>query len=255
MLGKTQHKALWLLALYRLHTTLPYKIKPNIQDSATNCSTTSTGTIAEKIPSSESSRFTPANKSRNGRLSVCLAIVLLLSGFSSYLQRTEDCSLSHQNTGRLQIFSSFQSLSSFRSSPEILQSAAFYFHPVAKRTCHHILPRLSAGISIHINPYDLSFRKRCAIMSEISPVPEPMSRIRLPPCAHAPSKTPSVPTFMAQRSCSISNCLNRKLPINSSVSLQKKTNAPPIYFIASSRNCHFHLQKQLLTSIKTGTNI
>lgn len=25
-------------------------------------------------------------------------------------------------------------------------------------------------------------------MSEISPVPEPMSRIRLPPCAHAPSK-------------------------------------------------------------------
>ena len=34
--------------------------------------------------------------------------------------------------------------------PEILQSAAFYFHPVAKRTCHHILPRLSAGISIHI---------------------------------------------------------------------------------------------------------
>ncbi|CUQ42852.1 Uncharacterised protein [Segatella copri] len=27
MLGKTQHKALWLLALYRLHTTLPYKIK------------------------------------------------------------------------------------------------------------------------------------------------------------------------------------------------------------------------------------
>ena len=66
-----------------------------------------------------------------------------------------------KNTGSLQTFSSFQSLSSFRNtgSPEILQSAAFYFHPVAKRTCHHIFPRLSAGISIHINPYDLSFRK------------------------------------------------------------------------------------------------
>lgn len=113
-------------------------------------------------------------------------------------------------------------------------------------------PQASASISI---PTTSASGKRCAIISEISPVPEPMSRIRLPPCAHAPSKTPSVPTFMAQRSCSISNCLNRKLPINSSVSLQKKTNAPPIYFIASSRNCHFHLQKQLLTSIKTGTNI
>lgn len=64
-----------------------------------------------------------------------------------------------KNTGSLQFFSSLQSLSSFRSSPEILQSAAFYFHPVAKRTCHHILPRLSAGISIHINPHYLSFRK------------------------------------------------------------------------------------------------
>lgn len=113
-------------------------------------------------------------------------------------------------------------------------------------------PQASASISI---PTTSASGKRCAIMSEINPVPEPMSRIRLPPCAHAPSKTPSVPTFMAQRSCSISNCLNRKLPINSSVSLQKKTNAPPIYFIASSRNCHFYLQKQLLTSIKTGINI
>ena len=64
-----------------------------------------------------------------------------------------------KNTGSLQTFSSFQSLSSFRSSPEILQSVAFDFHPVAKRTCHHILPRLSARISIHINPHDLSLRK------------------------------------------------------------------------------------------------
>ena len=44
-------------------------------------------------------------------------------------------------------------------SSEILQSATYDFHPIAKRTCHHILPRLSASISIHINPHDLSLRK------------------------------------------------------------------------------------------------
>ena len=227
-----------------------------MQDSATNCSTTSTGTIAEKIPSSESSRFTPANKSRNGRLSVCLAIVLLLSGFFK---------LSTKNGGLLTIAS--KTPAAFKPSAVSKASAASEVPP---KSCSLQLsistlsrnglaitfslacPQASASISI---PTTSASGKRCAIMSEISPVPEPMSRIRLPPCAHAPSKTPSVPTFMAQRSCSISNCLNRKLPINSSVSLQKKTNAPPIYFIASSRNCHFHLQKQLLTSIKTGTNL
>ena len=214
------------------------------------------GTIAEKTPSSESNRFTPANKSRNGRLSVCLAIVLLLSGFFK---------LSTKNGGLLTIAS--KTPAAFKPSAVSKASAASEAPPKSCRLQHSIstllrnglaitfslpCPQASASISI---PTTSASGKRCAIMSEISPVPEPMSRIRLPPCAHAPSKTPSVPTFMAQRSCSISNCLNRKLPINSSVSLQKKTNAPPIYFIASSRNCHFYLQKQLLTSIKTGTNI
>lgn len=214
------------------------------------------GTIAEKTPSSESNRFTPANKSRNGRLSVCLAIVLLLSGFFK---------LSTKNGGLLTIAS--KTPAAFKPSAVSKASAASEAPPKSCSLQHSIstllrnglaitfslaCPQASASISI---PTTSASGKRCAIMSEISPVPEPMSRILLPPCAHAPSKTPSVPTFMAQRSCSISNCLNRKLPINSSVSLQKKTNAPPIYFIASSRNCHFHLQKQLLTSIKTGTNI
>ena len=50
--------------------------------------------------------------------------------------------------------------------------------------------------------------KRCAIMSAINPVPVPMSRIRNPlPDAHAPSRTPSVPTFMPQRSWWMVNCL------------------------------------------------
>ena len=216
------------------------------------------GTIAEKIPSSESSRFTPANKSRNGRLSVCLAIVLLLSGFFK---------LSTKNGGLLTIAS--KTPAAFKPSA-VPEASAVFETPAPPKSCslqHSIstlsrnglaitfsfaCPQASASISI---PTTSASGKRCAIMSEISPVPEPMSRIRLPPCAHAPSKTPSVPTFMAQRSCSISNCLNRKLPINSSVSLQKKTKPPPIYFIANCRNCHFHLQKQLLTSIKTGTNI
>ena len=160
-----------------------------------------------------------------------------------------------KNTGSLQTFSSFRSLSSFRSPPEscsLQHTISTLSRNGLAITFSLACPHASASISI---PTTSASGKRCAIMSDISPVPEPMSRIRQPPCAHAPSKTPSVPTFMAQRSCSISNCLNRKLPINSPVSLQKKTNAPPIYFIASSRNCHFHLQKQLLTSIKTGTNI
>ena len=194
-----------------------------MQDSATNCSTTSTGTIAEKIPSSESSRFTPANKSRNGRLSVCLAIVLLLSGFFK---------LSTKNGGLLTIAS--KTPAAFKPSAVSKASAASEVPPKSCSLQHSIstlsrnglaitfslaCPQASASISI---PTTSASGKRCAIMSEISPVPEPMSRIRLPPCAHAPSKTPSVPTFMAQRSCSISNCLNRKLPINSSVSFYRR---------------------------------
>ena len=42
----------------------------------------------------------------------------------------------------------------------------------------------------------------------IMPVPVPMSRMLFPPLAHAPIRTPSVPTFMAQRSCLMANCLN-----------------------------------------------
>ena len=41
---------------------------------------------------------------------------------------------------------------------------------------------------------------RCAIMRAISPVPVPISSTIRPPRAHAPSRVPSVPTFMAQRS-------------------------------------------------------
>ena len=52
--------------------------------------------------------------------------------------------------------------------------------------------------------------KRCAIMSAMSAVPVPMSRIRGPPCAHAPSSVPSVPTFMAHRSCQTQNWRNWK---------------------------------------------
>lgn len=59
--------------------------------------------------------------------------------------------------------------------------------------------------------------KRCAIIRLMRPVPVPMSRIVGGICcedcsfgssAQAPSRQPSVPTFIAQRSCSIVNCLN-----------------------------------------------
>ena len=50
-----------------------------------------------------------------------------------------------------------------------------------------------------------------ADMRAMSPVPVPISRIRLPSTQpHAPSRTPSVPTFIAQRSWWMLNCLKRK---------------------------------------------
>ena len=52
----------------------------------------------------------------------------------------------------------------------------------------------------------------CAIISAISPLPVPTSRISPEghTSVHAPSSTPSVPTFMAQRSCHTVKCLKRK---------------------------------------------
>lgn len=49
---------------------------------------------------------------------------------------------------------------------------------------------------------------RCAIMRERTPVPVPMSRMRLPPAASVPSRSQSVPTFMPACLWSIVNCLN-----------------------------------------------
>lgn len=51
---------------------------------------------------------------------------------------------------------------------------------------------------------------RCAHIIAIRPLPVPISRMRLQ-CdmlAQLPSRQPSVPTFIAQRSCLIINCLN-----------------------------------------------
>ena len=56
-------------------------------------------------------------------------------------------------------------------------------------------------------------------MRAMSPVPVPMSRILLtlaasiPNAAHAPSNTPSVPTFMAHLSCRIVNLLKLNIPL------------------------------------------
>ena len=58
----------------------------------------------------------------------------------------------------------------------------------------------------------VAFGNRWARKRATSPVPVPMSSIRIGLSAgflhaHAPSSTPSVPTFMAQRSCLTVNCL------------------------------------------------
>ena len=53
---------------------------------------------------------------------------------------------------------------------------------------------------------------RCAAMMATNPVPHPTSSTVFPHSIgnHAPSRTPSVPTFMEQRSCSIRKCLKSK---------------------------------------------
>lgn len=70
---------------------------------------------------------------------------------------------------------------------------------------------LSAAVRSISIPVIWAF-ERCAAIIDINPVPAPMSRIRvlLVVSNHAPSRQPSVPTFMAQPSCSIVNCLNLK---------------------------------------------
>ena len=54
---------------------------PDIQASDTKYSLTSEGSTTEKTPFSESKRFTPCQRSLNGKVSACRAIALLLSGF------------------------------------------------------------------------------------------------------------------------------------------------------------------------------
>lgn len=53
---------------------------------------------------------------------------------------------------------------------------------------------------------------RCAAISDIKPVPAPTSSILLQEFVsnQAPSRQPSVPTFIAHNSCSMVNCLNLK---------------------------------------------
>ena len=55
---------------------------------------------------------------------------------------------------------------------------------------------------------------RWAIIRAISPVPVPMSSTRRSEGstgAQAPRSTPSVPTFIGQRSCRTANCLKRNM--------------------------------------------
>ena len=59
--------------------------------------------------------------------------------------------------------------------------------------------------------------ERWASIRAISPVPVPMSSIRRSEGrtpAQAPNRTPSVPTFIGQRSWRIVNCLKLKITLN-----------------------------------------
>ena len=77
----------------------------------------------------------------------------------------------------------------------------------------------SAAIGSISIPCTRACGNRCANIKAISPVPVPMSRQCcgiLPAAsspAHAPSRTPSVPTRMAQPVWSMSNCLKEKISV------------------------------------------
>ena len=79
---------------------------------------------------------------------------------------------------------------------------------------HRLFAAFSRACSIESSSISIPVMCRvgalCASMRAISPEPQPTSRASCacPISAHEPRSTPSVPTFMAQRSCFTVNCLN-----------------------------------------------
>lgn len=94
---------------------------------------------------------------------------------------------------------------------EILNTYIKKLNPVAPGGVGDILPGLTTGSGSSSTPWMVcASGNRCAAISAINPLPEPISSI-VPapsPSNQAPNKTPSVPTFIAQRSCLMMNCLN-----------------------------------------------
>lgn len=76
-------------------------------------------------------------------------------------------------------------------------------------------------------PMILANGLRCATINDRSPEPHPasMTETAFSHSVHAPSNTPSVPTFMAQWESSISNCLNENIsePESGVVNIQSQS--------------------------------
>ena len=82
------------------------------------------------------------------------------------------------------------------------------------RSFHGELLKLAVASMIAFSSISMAVSRasgnRCAIMSASMPVPVPMSRMRLPPCAIVPSRSLSVPTFMPACVWSMLNWRKRK---------------------------------------------
>jgi hypothetical protein len=94
---------------------------------------------------------------------------------------------------------------------QTLQWQGMNAYSVGKGGNGYILSGLTRCTKVYLHTINIGLGIALGHHQGDEPVPQPMSNTRCPPRAQAPTKTPSVPTFIAQRSCCISNCLNVNL--------------------------------------------
>ena len=146
----------------------------------------SVGRITASLPLLSSSCMAPLSRLRNGSDEVCRAVARAAFGFSRALQKYG---------GLLTIRSNVCPCSWKSWKAALMMSILSANCDAATFRCASDAAVLSIS-----TPVTCASSKRCASIRAISPVPVPTSRMRdgCPSMAcHAPSRTPSVPTFMA----------------------------------------------------------
>ena len=157
----------------------------------------SAGKTTAKCPSSESRRTTASRRSPKGSRTAWRAVVRPASGQVS--ESTKNGGLETTRSNFPCGANSCTGHCTNATLPPHGEASAF------SRACE---------MSSTSTPVIRAPGTRCAIISAISPVPVPISRMRLSDGrteTQAPSSTPSVPTFIGQRSWRMANCLKRNI--------------------------------------------